>query len=105
MVVFGLFHCMNASGMAGVVPSFIPGGIVWVYVTGVALILSGLAILTQVKAYTACVSLSAMIGIFILTIHLPAYLAGDAMALMALLKDLAIVGGVLGLAVLFQDAE
>ena len=105
MIVFGLFHFMNANGMAGVVPSFIPGGVFWVYFTGAALVLSGVAILAQVKAHTACLGLAVMIGIFILTIHLPAYLAGDAMALMSLLKDLAIVGGVLGLSVLFQDAE
>ncbi|MBD97780.1 DoxX family protein [bacterium] len=105
MIVFGLFHFMNANGMVPVVPSFIPGGIVWVYFTGAALILSGAAILTQVKAYRACLGLAVMIGIFILTIHLPAYLAGDARALMALLKDLAVVGGVLALSVLFQDTE
>lgn len=105
MIVFGLFHFMNANGMAGVVPSFITGGVFWVYFTGAALVLSGVAILAQVKAHTACLGLAAMIGIFILTIHLPAYLAGDTMALMSLLKDLAIVGGVLGLSVLFQDAE
>ena len=33
---FGIGHLMNASMMSGMVP--IPGGILWIYVTGVALL-------------------------------------------------------------------
>ncbi|CAM4033867.1 MULTISPECIES: hypothetical protein [Flavobacterium] len=29
MVIFGLFHFMNAKAMAGMVP--IPGGVFWIY--------------------------------------------------------------------------
>ena len=36
MAVFGVLHFMAADNMAPMVP--IPGGVIWVYVTGVALI-------------------------------------------------------------------
>ena len=35
MVIFGLFHFLNASAMAGMVP--IPGGEFWIYLTGLSL--------------------------------------------------------------------
>ncbi len=40
MALFGILHFMNASDMAGMVPSFIPGGVFWVYLTGLGLILA-----------------------------------------------------------------
>ena len=37
--VFGVMHLMAADKMQGMVPSFISGGMNWVYITGVLLIL------------------------------------------------------------------
>ncbi|MFH6768681.1 hypothetical protein V8G56_08040 [Gaetbulibacter aquiaggeris] len=36
MVIFGLFHFLNASAMAGMVA--ISGGVFWIYLTGLSLI-------------------------------------------------------------------
>ncbi|HMP93942.1 MAG TPA: hypothetical protein PKD90_13760, partial [Phnomibacter sp.] len=51
MAAFGLFHIMKPSSLIGFVPSFLPGGKVWVYVVGVAFMLVALALLAhrQVK--------------------------------------------------------
>lgn len=103
MAVFGLLHFMNASMMAGMVP--IPGGVIWVYVVGAALIAAAVAILTGKQAVLAARLLGLMLLIFALSIHLPIVMGGgDAMAggMTMMLKDTALAGaafilsGVLG---------
>ncbi len=96
MAVFGIIHFMAGANMAPMVP--IPGGVVWVYITGVALIAAAVSIIIQKKARLASTLLAIMLLIFVFSIHLPAVLAGgdggqSAMAM--LLKDLAIAGGAL----------
>jgi putative oxidoreductase len=91
-VVFGLFHFAGAEHMAGMVP--VPGGVFWVYFTGVALIAGGLGILTNILGRWAALGLAALMGLFALTVHLPAL--GDPamgqMATISLLKDTALAG-------------
>jgi putative oxidoreductase len=36
MAIFGLFHFISGPAMAGMVPEVIPGGVLWVYLTGIA---------------------------------------------------------------------
>ena len=95
LIVFAFFHFSKAPVMAGGVPSFIPGGIIWVYITGIALVLAGIAFIINKKVKLAAYLLGLMLIIFVLTIHLPGFLnAGDAEvrqgALINLLKDTAI---------------
>ena len=94
MVIFGLFHFLNASAMAGMVP--IPGGVFWIYLTGLALLLSGVSIIIKKYDDWASFLLAVLLLIFVLTIHLPGVLSGGEMAQMFmtnLLKDLALAGG------------
>lgn len=92
--VFGLFHFMNASQMGGYVPGFIPGGVFWVYLTGLAMLAACVSILINKKAKLACVLLGAMLLIFVLSIHLPAVLGdGGSSAMTMLLKDTVMAGG------------
>lgn len=96
MVIFGLFHFLNASAMAGMVP--IPGGLFWIYLTGLALILAGVTIIIQKLDDWSSFLLAVMLLVFVLTIHLPGVLAGGEMAQMYmtnLLKDIALAGGAL----------
>jgi uncharacterized membrane protein len=77
------------------VPNFLPGGIVWVYVVGVAFIIAGLAFLLHKWVKLAGYLLALLLFIFILTIHLPNYLhSGEKdmqqVSLINLLKDAAI---------------
>ena len=92
MGIFGLFHFMNGSQMAGMVP--IPGGVFWVYLTGAALLAACVSILIGTKARLACTLLGIMLLIFALTIHLPAVMGdGGQSAMTMLLKDTALAGG------------
>ncbi len=93
ILVFGLFHFMNAQGMAGMVP--LPGGVFWVYLTGVALLAAGVAILLGKYDKLAAVLLGLMLVIFALSIHLPGVMGGNQSSMPSLLKDLAMAGGAL----------
>jgi putative oxidoreductase len=94
MVIFGLFHFLNASAMVGMVP--IPGGVFWIYLTGLSLILAGVSIIIQKLDDWSSFLLAILLFVFVLTIHLPGIFAGGEMAQMYitnLLKDLALAGG------------
>ena len=92
-ILFGAFHFMNAASMAGMVPSFLPFADFWVYLTGIALIAAGVAIIINKYARTATLLLALMLLIFILTIHVPNMSNSQSMA--ALLKDMALMGAAL----------
>ncbi|MBI3395546.1 MAG: DoxX family protein [Spirochaetia bacterium] len=98
--IFGLLHVAYADKMGGMVPSWVPGGVIWVYVTGIAMVAAGAAIAMKVRARQACFGLAALLFIFILTIHGPG-LANSAMrdaSMAQLLKDMALMGAALFLA-------
>lgn len=102
MIVFGLFHFMNAEFMAGLAPF---GGVVIVYLTGVALIAAGISIIIQKQTSLATL----LLGIFLLLtaflVHLPMLLAGDQMAMSSLLKDLALAGGAFFISGVYKEQE
>ena len=94
MAIFGLFHFLNANAMAGMVP--IPGGVFWIYLTGLALILSAISIIIKKYDDWSSFLLAILLLTFVFTIHLPGVLSGGEMAQMFmtnLLKDLALAGG------------
>ena len=69
-------HFTSADAMAGMVP--IPGGAIWVYLTGLAM----LAFIVSV-----------FVGKFALGLHLPNLMGGDQNSMGMLIKDLMIAGG------------
>ena len=103
-VLFGLMHLLNANEMAGMVPSFIPGGVLWVYVTGLALIAAGVSFVIQKHTYLAGILSAALMLVFVFTIHLPGVIGGNMMAMSGLLKDLGLAGGALMLASNYQQS-
>lgn len=95
MIAFGVYHLMRPQNMVIYVPEFLPGGIVWVYIVGIAFILAGLSFVTNIQVRLAGYLLFFLLIVFVLTIHLPNYLhSGDKelqqLALINLLKDTAI---------------
>ena len=93
--IFGLFHFLNGSAMAGMVP--IPGGVFWIYFTGAALIAGSIGIITGILGRLAALGLSALLVTFILGIHVPGLTNPEMqqMAMMGLLKDVSLLGGAL----------
>ena len=90
--VFGILHFVNAGQMAGMVP--IPGGVFWVYLTGLAMLAACVSILIERKVRLATILLGILLLVFVLSIHLPAVVGGEMQSSMpSLLKDLALAGG------------
>jgi uncharacterized membrane protein len=71
---FGLNHFMYGTGMAKMVPSFLPGGTFWVYVTGTALLLAAISFLINRLSRLAGLLLCLFLLLIVLTVHLPAVL-------------------------------
>lgn len=96
-LMFGINHFRYADGMGAMVPSFIPGGVFWIYLTGAALIAASISIITTKMIRISTLLLALMLLIFVLTMHLPGL--GDpehgAMAMISLLKDLSLMGAAL----------
>lgn len=89
--VFGIFHFMNAEGMAGM--AF--GQTALVYLTGVALIAAAVSMLIGKLDKLAAVLLALMLIIFVLAIHLGGAMDGDQSAMSAMLKDIMLAGAAL----------
>lgn len=92
--IFGLMHLMNGSQMAGMVPTYVPGGVFWVYLTGIALILAGISIIINKFTKISTLLLGILMIIFVLTIHMPGLSNPQMMqmAMAGLLKDLMLAG-------------
>jgi len=103
MIVFGIYHLQHPRYMLVFVPNNLPGGINWVYVVGVALILAAIAFILNKFVKVAAYLLALLLIIFVVAIHWPAYNdAGDVelrrAAFIDILQDLAIAAFALHIA-------
>src|SRR5215216_335598 len=95
MGVFGIYHFTHAQDMITYLPDFLPGGIIWVYLVGVAFIVVALALIAHKYVKVAGYVLALWLLVLIITIRLPNWLNAGVeeerqLALTMLLKDLAI---------------
>lgn len=95
MGVFGIYHFTHAQDMITYLPDFLPGGIIWVYLVGVAFIVVALALIAHKYVKAAGYVLALLLLVLIITIRLPNWLNAGVeeerqLALTMLLKDLAI---------------
>jgi uncharacterized membrane protein len=97
MLVFGIYHFKRPENLLIYVPTYLPGGIIWVYFVGVAFILAALSFITNRFVAIAGYLLAILLLIFVVLIHWPNYSeAGDPemkqLAFVNLLKDTALAG-------------
>lgn len=97
MIIFGIMHFTNPTDMLNYVPLYLPRGIVWVYLVGIAFILAAIAFITNRYISLAGYMLAIILVLFVLLIHIPNHLnSGDPalrqLALINALKDTAIAG-------------
>lgn len=100
---FGFNHFLNGTGFQKTVPSFIPGGIFWVYLSGLALILAAISFLIGKQTRLAGIFLAAFLIIVVFTVHLPALIhypgsAPVSIALTNLVKDTGLAAAALMIA-------
>ena len=104
MAIFGIFHFMNAKGMAEMLLSGWPLAEIIVYVTGLILIAAAVALIAKKYDFYAAMALGVFMVLTALLIHLPAVMGGDQMAMSMLLKDIALAGGAFTIAGVVGDA-
>ncbi len=95
MVIFGIHHFRHPENMLTYVPNYLPGGIIWVYLVGVAFIIAGLAFIFNRWVSLAGYLLAVLLISFVLLVHAPQFMnAGDAemrqLSFVNMLKDLAL---------------
>ncbi len=102
--VFGVMHFMNAQTMKNYVPTYFPLPKLLVYFTGAAMIAASVSIVTKIQARLACLLLALLLGIFVVTMHVPGLFNPKMthMALTSLLKDTSLAGAALLLAGIFS---
>ena len=61
--------------VASLVPAWIPGHAFWTYFAGTALIASGVAMITRIKARLAATMLGVMLLTWVLVLHIPRAIA------------------------------
>lgn len=94
-LVFGLLHLLNGGAMTGMIPNWLPGGVFWVYFSGVALVAAAVSMLIGRYDKLGTVLLAVFLLLMVFTIHVPTAMAGGEGAQMAmgnLLKDLSLAG-------------
>lgn len=92
MAIFGLMHLAMGSKMSGMVPSWMPLPIFWVYLTGLSLIAAAVALIINKKAKLAMTLLGVELLIFVVFIHVMALAGGDQQAMAMVLKDSSMAG-------------
>jgi len=92
-VFFGINHLIHAQQMQFYIPSFIPGGIFWIYFTGLAMIAACISIITEIMINLSSFLLAVMLLIFILTMHLPGMFNPQTLqsSMISLLKDFSLM--------------
>jgi putative oxidoreductase len=74
LIVFGIEHFVHPRNMLIYVPTWIPGGLTWVYIVGAACILVAVSfVLNQMVRVTAYL-LALLLFSFVFCVHLPNYL-------------------------------
>jgi uncharacterized membrane protein len=103
--IFGIIHFVSGGSMVDFVPNWLPFHIFWIYLVGLAFIAASISITFLKYARLACLLLALLLFIFILTVRLPALIAGNPYTLTVLLKDLSLMGAALVIAELVSRPE
>jgi putative oxidoreductase len=93
--VFGVVHFLHGPDMVPLVP--VPGGVVWVYVTGAAMLAAAIGIAANILGRWAGLGLAALLVVYIISIHIPglANAQTQQISMISLLKDTSLCGGAL----------
>jgi uncharacterized membrane protein YphA (DoxX/SURF4 family) len=74
-IVFGCAHFNYADFTASMVPAWIPYPLFWAYATGAGHLAAGVALVSGIQARLAATLLAAMMGSFVVLLHLPRVIA------------------------------
>lgn len=77
LLIFCILHFVYTGYVASVIPAWIPGHVVWAYVTGLAFLAAGLSITTGVLAPLGASLLATMFGLWVILLHTPRVVAAS----------------------------
>jgi putative oxidoreductase len=99
-LVFGINHFLMMDYYVGMLTSFIPLGAYTIIITGLLMIVTSISIITKKYIIQSTIILASLLFLFIVTIHIPHLFDGTdrAITLIALLKDISLMGGSLMIA-------
>jgi putative oxidoreductase len=105
--VMGINHFLMMDYYFGMLTSFIPKTGYVMILTGLMLIAASISIITKKYVRLSTFCLAILLFIFIITIHIPHLISGTdtTSTLIALLKDISLMGGSLMIAGMYSDAE
>ena len=105
--VFGINHFIMKSFYLGELTDFIPFGGYMILLTGFLLIATSISILTKRFIKQSTLVLAGMLLLFIVTIHIPQLFDEDKkmIAMIALLKDISLMGGSLMIAGMSEEVK
>jgi putative oxidoreductase len=105
--LFGINHFLMLDYYLGMLTSFVPLGAYTIILTGIMLITVSISIITKVLVKFSTLMLAILLFIFIVTIHIP-HLFMDAdktITIIALLKDISLMGGSLMISGIYSEEE
>ena len=103
--LFGINHFLMTDYYLGMLTSFIPLGAYTIILTGIMLIVASISIISKKFVRISTIMLAVLLFIFIVTIHIP-HLFHDAdrtITIIALLKDISLMGGSLMIAGIYSE--
>jgi uncharacterized membrane protein YphA (DoxX/SURF4 family) len=105
--LFGINHFLMLDYYLGMLTSFIPLGAYTIILTGIMLIVASISIITKKFIKFSTIILAILLFVFIITIHIPHLLNGGekTITLIALLKDISLMGGSLMIAGMYSEKE
>ncbi len=93
-LAFGVMHLASADSMSGMVPAYMPGGVLWVYISGIGMALFAVSILIGKYDKLAAILAVVLLLLYIVIVHIPS-MATNQMAMVSILKDLGLCGACL----------
>jgi putative oxidoreductase len=94
-LIFGINHFLMLDYYLGMLTSFIPLGAYTIILTGILMIVTSISIITRKFIMQSTIILASLLFLFIVTIHIPHLFDGSdrTVTLIALLKDISLMGG------------
>jgi putative oxidoreductase len=105
--LFGINHFLMLNYYLGMLTSFVPLGAYTIILTGIMMIAACISIITKILVKFSTLILAGLLFIFIITIHIP-HLFTDAdktITIIALLKDISLMGGSLMIAGIYAEED
>lgn len=105
--LFGINHFLMTDYYVGMLTSFIPLGAYTILLTGIMLIAVSISIIIKKLVKFSTIILAILLFVFIVTIHIPHLINGvdQTATLIALLKDISLMGGSLLIAGIYSEEE